>query len=186
MWQNKKALVTGGAVVIGRVLVRKLEDLGANVLSIDLQPATFEKAKHYMGDVLDFLPTCAKVPEIVFHLAAAFGRTQIEPEFFNDNFYSNVLLSHRLLEFPGGWEKFIFTSSYLVYDPSLYILHIEHSLKEDDSINPRNIVGAAKYYTENELEFLDSCSKLNSISARIFRVYGRGSKDFITRTVRQA
>ena len=186
MWQNKKVLVTGGAGVIGRVLVKKLEDFGADVLSIDLQPATFDKAKHYTGDVLDFLPTCAKVPEIVFHLAALFGRTQIEPEFFNDNFYGNVLLSHRLLEFPERWEKFIFASSYLVYDPSLYIWHVGHSLQEDDSIMPRNIVGAAKYYTENELEFLGSCGKLNSISARIFRVYGRGSKDFISRMVRQA
>ena len=186
MWSNKKVLVTGGAGVIGKVLVKKLEELGANVLSIDLQPATFDKAKHYTGDVLDFLPTCAKVPKIVFHLAATFGRTQIEPEFFNDSFYGNVLLSHRLLEFPERWEKFIFASSYLVYDPSLYIWHVGHSLEEDDKILPRNIVGAAKYYTENELEFLSSCGKLNSISARIFRVYGRGSKDFITRTVRQA
>src|SRR3990167_2713995 len=186
MWSNKKVLVTGGAGVIGRVLVKKLEELGADVLSIDLQPATFDKARHYTGDVLDFLPTCAKVPKIVFHLAATFGRTQIEPEFFNDNFYGNVLLSHRLLEFPERWEKFIFASSYLVYDPLLYLRDDTHFLKESDRISPRNIVGAAKYYTENELDFVCQREKMSDISARIFRVYGRGSKDIISRTIQKA
>ena len=186
MWSDKKVLVTGGAGVIGRVLVKKLEDMGADVLSIDLQSVAFERAKHITGNVLDLLPTCAKVPEIVFHLAATFGRTQIEPEFFNDNFYGNVLLSHRLLEFPERWEKFIFASSYLVYDPLLYLWNDTHFLKESDRISPRNIVGAAKYYTENELDFVCQDEKMLGISARIFRVYGRGSKDIISRTVQKA
>ena len=186
MWQDKKVLVTGGAGVIGRVLVKKLEDMGADVLSIDLQSVAFERAKHITGNVLDLLPTCAKVPEIVFHLAATFGRTQIEPEFFNDNFYGNVLLSHRLLEFPERWEKFIFASSYLVYDPLLYLWDDTHFLKESDRISPRNIVGAAKYYTENEIDLVCQDEKMLGVSARIFRVYGRGSKDIISRTIRQA
>ena len=186
MWSDKKVLVTGGAGVIGRVLVKKLEDMGADVLSIDLQSVAFERAKHITGNVLDLLPTCAKVPEIVFHLAATFGRTQIEPEFFNDNFYGNVLLSHRLLEFPERWEKFIFASSYLVYDPLLYLWDDTHFLKESDRISPRNIVGAAKYYTENEIDLVCQDEKMLGVSARIFRVYGRGSKDIISRTIRQA
>jgi len=186
MWQDKKVLVTGGAGVIGRVLVKKLEDMGADVLSIDLQSVAFERAKHITGNVLDLLPTCAKVPEIVFHLAATFGRTQIEPEFFNDNFYGNVLLSHRLLEFPERWEKFIFASSYLVYDPLLYLWDDTHFLKESDRISPRNIVGAAKYYTENEIDFVCQDEKMLGVSARIFRVYGRGSKDIISRVIQKA
>src|SRR3990167_1255026 len=186
MWSDKKVLVTGGAGVIGRVLVKKLEDMGADVLSIDLQSVAFERARHITGNVLDLLPTCAKVPEIVFHLAATFGRTQIEPEFFNDNFYGNVLLSHRLLEFPERWEKFIFASSYLVYDPLLYLWDDTHFLKESDRISPRNIVGAAKYYTENELDFVCQDEKMSGVSARIFRVYGRGSKDIISRVVQKA
>ena len=182
MWSGKRILVTGGAGVIGRVLVKKLEEFGADVLSIDLQPATFDKAKHIVGNILDYLPPAKNFPQVVFHLAATFGRTQIELGFFDDNFYGNIMPSHKLLEFHNKWEKFIFASSYLVYDPSLYIWQVGHSLTENDAIRPRNIVGAAKYYTENELEFLDS---LQGISARIFRVYGRGSKDIISRTIRK-
>src|SRR3990167_3624386 len=183
MWSDKKVLVTGGAGVIGRVLVKKLEDLGASVLSIDLKPATFEKAASYIGDLGKI--TRFGEYQTVFHLAASFQRTEIAPEFFDENFNNNVLLSHKFLLLRNRWEKFVFASSYLVYDPSLYIWHVGHSLQEGDPIRPRNVVGAAKYYTENELEFLDSCG-LQSLSARIFRVYGRGSRDIISRTVRQA
>ena len=186
MWQDKKVLVTGGAGVIGRVLVKKLEELGANVLSIDLQLATFDKANYIIGDVLEHLSTCAAFPNIVFHLAATFGRTQIEHEFFNDNFYGNVMLSHRLLGIHHDWEKFVFASSYLTYDPLLYLWDDTHFLKESDRISPRNIVGAAKYYTENELDFVCQDEKMSGVSARIFRVYGRGSKDIISRTIQKA
>ena len=84
------------------------------------------------------------------------------------------------------WEKFIFASSYLVYDPLLYLWNDTHFLKESDRISPRNIVGAAKYYTENELGFMCQDEKMSGVSARIFRVYGRGSKDIISRTIQKA
>src|SRR3990167_2864503 len=186
MWSNKKVLVTGGAGVIGRVLVKKLEDLGADVLSIDSQTMTFERANHYTGDVLYFQKEITVWPQIVFHLAASFQRTGIESGFFDENFVNNVSLSHDMLSLKHNWEKFIFASSYLVYDPRLYLWNDTHFLKESDRILPRNIVGAAKYYTENELGFVCEDGKMSGVSARIFRVYGRGSKDIISRTIQQA
>ena len=186
MWQDRKVLVTGGTGVIGRILVKSLEDRGADVLSIDLQPATFEKENHITGDVLDYLPICANFPQVVFHLAASFQRTEIGPEFFEENFGNNVDLSHKLLALRHNWEKFIFASSYLVYDPLLYLWDDTHFLKESDRISPRNIVGLAKYYTEGELGFVCADEKMSSVSARIFRVYGRGSKDIISRIVRES
>ena len=185
MWSGKKVLVTGGAGVIGRVLVQKLEGRGAKVVSIDREPAKFEKATHYTDNVLGYMLTCEE-QQIVFHLAASFGRTEIEQGFFNENFYNNVGLSHTLLSCDHHWERFIFASSYLVYDPLLYLWDDTHFLKESDRISPRNIVGAAKYYTENELDFVCQDEKMSGVSARIFRVYGRGSKDIISRVVQKA
>src|SRR3990167_7104849 len=185
MWSGKKVLVTGGAGVIGRVLVQKLEGRGAKVVSIDREPAKFEKATHYTDNVLGYMLTCEE-QQIVFHLAASFGRTEIEQGFFNENFYNNVGLSHTLLSCDHHWERFIFASSYLVYDPLLYLWDDTHFLKESDRISPLNIVGAAKYYTENELDFVCQDEKMSGVSARIFRVYGRGSKDIISRTIQKA
>ena len=189
MWQDKRVLVTGGAGVIGRVLVQKLAGLGAKVISIDREPVQvpFIGATHLVGNVLVYLYE-SEQQEIVFHLAASFGKTEIEQGFFEENFYNNVDLTHKLLVSSryGKWEKFIFASSYLVYDPLLYLWNDTHFLKESDRISPRNIVGAAKYYTENELDFVCQDEKMLGISARIFRVYGRGSKDIISRTVQKA
>ena len=47
-------------------------------------------------------------------------------------------------------------------------------------------MGAAKYYTENELDFVCQDEKMSGVSARIFRVYGRGSKDIISRVIQKA
>ena len=61
-------------------------------------------------------------------------------------------------------------------------------LKENDRVSPRNVCGAAKYYTERELDFLCGHNKpgMRAVSARIFRVYGCGSRDVVSRWVRSA
>ncbi|HOK55335.1 MAG TPA: NAD-dependent epimerase/dehydratase family protein, partial [Armatimonadota bacterium] len=83
-------------------------------------------------------------------------------------------------------RTFVFASSYLVYDPRLYYGNQGiYYLKETDAIAPRNLVGLAKYFTERELEFIQKTkSKYRTISARIYRVYGRGSRDVISRFIR--
>lgn len=189
-WDRKRVLVTGGAGVIGRVLVHKLAGLGAKVTSIDREPMLSKfvplvGVSLLVGDVLGYLYECEQ-HQIVFHLAASFGRTEIDQQFFEENFYNNVDLTHKLLASPHEWEKFIFASSYLVYDPFLYLWDDIHFLKESDRISPRNIVGSAKYYTENELEFVCADEKMYGVSARIFRVYGRGAKDIISTMVQKA
>jgi carbamoyl-phosphate synthase large subunit len=86
----------------------------------------------------------------------------------------------------------VFASSYLIYDPGLYLFDQprEHAvrLKETDAIRPRNLTGVAKLAHETELRFLaDHCNdRFTSVSARIFRGYGRGSRDIVSRWVRSA
>lgn len=198
-WHNKKVIVTGGTGVIGRHLIKKLEDLGCQVRCFDIvpKPKDFSENIEYSPRDLTYLNPLEFTsfdPEVIFHLAAAFERTEEEIDFWEFNYQNNVLASHKTIESAKlckNLEKFIFASSYLIYNPDLYTFKknpkVVH-LKEIDSVNARNLCGAAKYYTEKELEYLDHFPNygFSKISARIFRVYGENSRDFISRSVRDA
>ena len=86
-------------------------------------------------------------------------------------------------------KRVIFASSYLIYDPSLYSFDKpqknSYRLKETDPIYPRNLTGMAKLMHEIELRFLGDfkCDDFSSVSARIFRSYGKHSRDVISRWI---
>lgn len=191
-WEGKKVLVTGSMGVIGKTLVRRLISKGAQILSVDILPANqSDNFKHIRADLSKTIPDqCAAfMPEAIFHLAATFERTVENQGYWKISFDNNILASHRLLDKMSSLdslELFVFASSYLVYDPRLYLEATEiYSLRETDPIAPRNLVGLAKYFTERELSFLEETEgRFRTISARIFRVYGRGSRDVISRWIR--
>ena len=199
MWHNKRVIVTGSTGVIGRELVEKLLKRGAIVRCFDIAPQPkkfFEKVEYCQRDLisLNSIEFTNFKPEIIFHLAATFERTEENQEFWEENFKNNVILSHKVIDGAKKCEnlkKFIFASSYLIYLPNLYLYPelqtIPRKLKETDLVNPRNLCGAAKYYTEKELEFMNKMySDFTIISARIYRVYGFSSRDIISRWVRMA
>lgn len=185
-------MVTGSMGVIGKTLTRRLASEGAQILSVDILPANrSDNFKHIRADLSKTIPgeCLAFMPEVIFHLAATFERTTENPGYWKVSFDNNVLASHRLLEEMsplGSLKLFVFASSYLVYDPRLYLDATGvYSLKETDPIAPRNLVGLAKYFTEREMSFLEETEgQFRTISARIFRVYGCGSRDVISRWVR--
>ena len=193
--ENKRVLVTGAAGVIGRELLKRLASVKAEVLALDIAPpdrAVFP-VDHVQVDLChDELEIVSRFdPEVVFHLAATFERTEETPEFWDSNFDNNVLASHRLIQSvkrSPSVRSFIFASSYLAYNPALYLnIPVVRKLNESDPIGPRNLVGLAKYFTERELEFLESTThKFRTVSVRIFRVYGCGSRDVISRWIRLA
>lgn len=194
-WKDKNVVVTGSSGVIGSVLVNRLVALGARVLSLDI--ASGERfgtsVEHIQVDLSEEVPRRVTDfnPEIVFHLAATFERTDEEPDYWKTSFKNNTLLSHELLMVLSqcnSLKLIIFASSYLIYDPSIYLnSETIRYLKESDSISPRNLVGLAKYYTERELDFIQKTNaQIHAVSARIFRVYGRGSRDVISRWIRSA
>ena len=191
-----KVFVSGGAGVIGRPLVGKLLQQGICVMVVDLKPRPIEwpKSVRYIQEDLNYLEKDKIIqfnPDICFHLAASFERTEESPAFFQDNFYNNILLSHALLNALKECKhlkRIVFASSYLVYDPSNYLF--KKTLKkctpllETETTKPRNLCGMAKLLHEQELEFVSSNAKFSTVSARIFRVYGKGSKDIISRWIR--
>lgn len=198
-WKNKRVIVTGGAGVIGKELIKQLELLGSHILCLDItqKPNEISNAVEYTQiDLSNLEPESITSfePHIIFHLAATFERTDETPEFWDENWKNNTLLSHKILDAANtckNLEKFVFASSYLIFSPDFYLFKKPQpssiKLKETDLVNPRNLCGAAKYYTENELEFMNKMhSTFISISARIYRVYGLGSRDIISRWVRMA
>lgn len=163
-----KCFVSGGAGVIGRELVKLLHAQGHRILVGDLQerPKDFPPGVEYIHGDLNHL-TFDLPCDVFYHLAATFERLGETPEHWEQNYRHNVGLSHHLLNVVKA-KRIVFASSYLV-DPA-----------------PRNLTGAAKLYTECELEFLKKHQGLNSVSARIYRSYGCGSRDVISRWVRSA
>jgi carbamoyl-phosphate synthase large subunit len=194
---ERRIVVTGSAGVIGRELLERLSGIRSSVLSIDRLPLvnpSLPGIVHVQADLADapLADIEAFRPEVVFHLAATFERSVEGPEFWDPNWRDNVIVSHRLAELAGrvGTEVFVFASSYLVYRPDMYLRPDADgdiaSLREDDPLEPRNLCGAAKLYAEHEVAFqrLVSAAPLRTVSARIYRVYGRGSRDVISRWVR--
>ena len=87
-------------------------------------------------------------------------------------------------------KRVVFPSSYLIYEKSLYSFDSappkQVNLKEMDPISPRNLTGMAKLAHEIELNFLRHFTNDNftSVCVRIFRGYGKNSRDVISRWVR--
>jgi len=193
-----RIVVTGGAGVIGRELIGRLVAGGAEVMSLDREPMPDRLASHIrhvqvdlseggMGEIRGFQP------ETIYHLAAAFERSEEESGFWVPGYRDNIAVSHRMhdtIRKMPGLKTYVFASSYLIYEPSLYLLgaprDVPVALREDHPIAPRNLCGAAKLYAETEMRFLSEVDQLplRTIAARIYRVYGCGSRDVVSRWVR--
>ncbi len=200
MMKGERIFVSGAAGVIGRELVTRLAARGSEVLAGDLKPRPdiFPSAVRYRqgdlnhltaGEVADFAPT------VFIHLAATFERSTESYEFWDENFWHNVRLSHHLMTLlrdQPSLRRVVFASSYLIYEPSLYLFSAPRdeavSLRETDPILPRNLTGMAKLAHEIELRYLEPFrgDRFSSVSARIYRGYGLHSRDIISRWIRMA
>ena len=193
--KNKKIFISGGAGVIGIQLVKLLEKNNAKIFVGDLKPKPISFSKkiiYYHGDLNIINPIKIKEfqPDIFIHLAASFERTKESKSFFGDNFSNNILLSNYLLSIFANLKctkKIIFASSYLVYNSSYYEKNSSNnevcSINEKFPINSRNLIGASKLYHESELFFYNKFLKKKIYSVRIFRGFGKGSRDIISRWI---
>lgn len=195
MMKNNRILITGGAGVIGRELINLVKnDNDVYVVDIkenpNLEGITYDQLDLSRDDLSGII---SFEPEFIFHLAAVFERAEESANFWNINYQNNTLLSHRMVDLSlhiKSLRKFVFASSYLIYDKSQYTFTEQvmgpKILRECDKVSPRNVCGASKYYTENELEYIKKVHdvKYDSVSARIYRVYGKGSNDVISRWIR--
>ncbi|MFC5469739.1 NAD-dependent epimerase/dehydratase family protein [Cohnella suwonensis] len=195
MLRGKRIFVSGGAGVIGQALIQRLFHMGADLFVGDLKP----RPNHWHLDIryrqgdLNYLTKEELLefsPHYVFHLAAAFERSTESYDFWNENYRHNVKLSHHVMDCMKEMPellKVVFASSYLIYDPALYQFaepqREARSLNEEAAIYPRNQCGAAKLLHEIELRFLSEFRPFESVCARIYRVYGKNSRDIISRWI---
>jgi carbamoyl-phosphate synthase large subunit len=160
------------------------------------RPAVFPPEVIYrQGDLnqLSKNELAAFQPELFIHLAATFERSVESYQFWEENYWHNIRLSHHLMTIAKdlpSLKRVVFASSYLIYDPSLYQFDRPRqdavALSESDPVLPRNLTGMAKFAHEVELRFIDQfgSSQLTTICARIYRGYGCGSRDIISRWIR--
>lgn len=197
-----RVFITGAAGVIGRQLVSLLAGKeNITILAGDLKdrPPEFSASIDYRkGDLNSFSTSDWQNfrPDLVFHLAASFERSVENLGFWEENNANNVQLSSHIANLAaksGLATRLVFASSYLVYDPLQYLDQESHgrpgspvALVTGRNISPRNLVGSAKYFHEMELRFLGSFpeNRLTNVIARIYRGYGPGSRDVISRWVR--
>lgn len=193
-----RALITGAAGVIGRQLTRQLAERGVELLTIDREPMPegfTELSRHVQDDLSTMDVGCVTSfdPEHLFHLAASFERTTESPEYWDVGWRDDVTASHRVISAAvdcPSLSVFVFASSYLIYDERGYLGDQSPSepvpLVETSTIDPRNLCGAGKYYTERELRYTATARRpdLRVCNARIYRVYGQGSRDVVSRWVR--
>jgi carbamoyl-phosphate synthase large subunit len=195
---DKRIFVSGGAGVIGLEMIPRLVARGATVLVGDLKPRpeSFTPQVIYRQGDLNLMTEGefhAFAPDVFIHLAATFERSAEAYEFWEENFLNNVRLSHHLMSLAKDaptLKRVVFASSYLIYNPALYQFDAPReqpvSLKETDEVLPRNLTGMAKLAHEIEIGFIDQfcADRLSTICARIYRGYGRNSRDVISRWVR--
>ena len=92
--KGARIFISGGAGVIGRELVLKLNALEAIIMVGDLKPRPLDfpgEINYWHGDLNDitFLEINDFKPQIFIHLAATFERTQESKDFWGENFRHN-------------------------------------------------------------------------------------------------
>jgi|TARA_B100001093_G_scaffold430416_1_gene426100 carbamoyl-phosphate synthase large subunit len=198
-FKNKRIFISGGAGIIGKELVKLLSEFNVKIFVGDLKkrPKEFTKKVIYRkGDLNNLKERDLKKfkPDIIFHLAASYERTKESFSFYNTNFLNNIKLSNHILKISKNIstiKKFIFASSYLVYDENLYLVkknkNITKSIDENSKKDSRNLIGSSKLFHEKEIEFFSNfMPKCNFVITRIFRGYGLNSRDVISRWIRAA
>ncbi|MBM9538208.1 NAD-dependent epimerase/dehydratase family protein [Desulfobulbus alkaliphilus] len=145
-----KILVTGGTGFTGKALVKRLIDLGHEVVSLDYREGLKTDeirswgAKVVIGSVVDraVVEQCMEGVEIVHHLAAAFRELDVPNSFYDE---VNVGGTRNVLEaaFKVGVKKFIYTSTCGVHG------NVDHPPGDENApIRPADYYQRTKYEAE--------------------------------------
>jgi dTDP-glucose 4,6-dehydratase len=168
-----KVLVTGSEGTLGRPLVSQLVENGHDVHGVDLDHSgtiTTTRADvrehRQLRRVFD-----SEQPELVFHLAAEFGRINGN-EWFEQNWTTNMVGTRNVIDLcMERGAKLVFASSSEVYGE----LEEDPLVEDHDQLplRPANDYAISKW--ANELQILNSEKDgLECVRCRFFNAYGPG------------
>jgi len=171
-----KILVTGGAGYIGSHVVKKLGQLGHDLIIYDNLSTGHKEAVTFGKLIVGHLQDKEKLEELfkqntidaVFHFAGSIvvPESITEPLKYYEN---NTLNSLRLIQICQKYEvkKFIFSSTAAVYG-----MPDNGLCSEESPTNPINPYGQSKLMTEQMLKDLSLVSDFRYVALRYFNVSG--------------
>jgi UDP-glucose 4-epimerase len=172
----KKIIVTGGAGYIGSHCVKRLAELGYEVLTIDNLSSGNRWAVLYgklkVVDLADFekIKQIVKTfkPDAVIHFAASIvvpDSVQNPQKYYKNNTENTLNLLKIIID--NNINKFIFSSTAAVYGIPEVI-----PVKEDAPLNPINPYGRSKMMSEMILSDFSKAYDVRYVSLRYFNVAG--------------
>lgn len=180
-----KIAVTGSAGTLGRPLVEELRARGHEVWGIEIQHQT--DAQSVRADISDFRQIRAALtrikPELVFHLAAEFGRMNGE-DYFEQVWRTNAIGTRNILEVQKELGfKHIFASSSEVYGEA-GVDWIDEGLLERNA-QPRltNDYAISKRVNEMQIQNFADRYDTQTMVLRFFNAYGPGERYHSYRSV---
>jgi dTDP-glucose 4,6-dehydratase len=169
-----RILVTGSRGAVGTHLVQELEGRGHEVWRMDR--GHFHEGTFLRGDVGEYrqfetvIERCR--PELVYHLAAEFGRRNGE-DFYETMWRANAVGTKNLLTLQRrhGFRSVLFSSSEVYGD-------YDGVMNEDvlDSVPIRQLNDYAMSKWVNEMQALNAAEEWNAeiVRVRLFNTYGPG------------
>ena len=161
----KNILVTGGCGFIGGNLVKKLKDLGHNVIVCDFKA----KSPDYAYDIsnYDMFKRITDDIDLIYHIAGqSYGyRALMEPELDLDWNAKGTLNVCRFAK-ERGVKKIIYTSTMAVYGEGDWF-------KETDELNPLSNYAISKLYGETCVKQFSQFG-IDYTIFRVFNTYGPG------------
>lgn len=170
-----RILVTGSQGTLGTPLVRELESRGHVAWGTDLQHAPGER--YVRADIAEYRQVERALhlagPDVVYHLAAEFGRNNGE-EFYEQTWKTNVIGTRHLLELQRRHGfRLIFASSSEVYGEG-FDVPLSEDLVYTKSLRHLNDYATTKWVNEGQiLNFQDRYGS-EIMRLRFFNAYGPG------------
>jgi dTDP-glucose 4,6-dehydratase len=171
-------LVTGSQGTLGKKLVAELNRRGHHVVGCDLHHGEKNEIRADVAEKRQVDNVFAQVaPEIVFHLAAEFGRNNGQ-HYYEQLWKSNVIGTRNIIEAcTQSGAHLVFASSSEAYGDTA---ESGRALHEDDLLtqvpNFHNEYALSKWTNEKQIQIASQNSSLKATTLRFFNAYGPGEE----------
>jgi len=169
-WKAKRVMVTGGNGFLGKYVVRKLNERGANVFVVDQDRYDLRRLEDIRRALTD------SKPQLVIHLAARVGGIGANSEHPAEFFYDNLMMSVPLLHesWVAGVEKFVGLGTICCYPKFTPVPFCEENLWDGYPEETNAPYGLAKKMLLVQSQAYRQQYGFNSIFLMPVNLYGPG------------